>query len=104
MITPCPSPNPDCPFYGKKPPGSLQGTQEYGCFADTDHVIPRFMGRKATSALVKNYIRSAANQEQRCRWEHDQKTLEEWYNPPEIPPEQVMIDALKELRRKKRRS
>lgn len=101
MITPCPNPNPDCPFYGKRPPKRLEGEQSHGCYADTDHVIPRFVGRQATSKLVKNYVRSKANQQQLCRWEHEEKTRADEINPPEIPPERVMIDAIKSLRKRR---
>ena len=102
MITPCPNACPECPLYTKKAPTPLRDKQEHGCFSDTDHIIPRFIGRQATSALVKNYVRSKANQQQLCRWEHDKKTVEEWQNPPELPTERFMIDAIKEARRLKR--
>lgn len=103
MITPCPNACPECPFYEKKAPKPLQGTQEHRCFSDTDHIIPRFMGRIAgASTLLKNYIRSTANQQQLCRWEHDQKTIDEWNNPPIIPSEAFMISAIKESRRRRK--
>jgi hypothetical protein len=99
-ITGCPSPSPDCPYYGRRAPGPLRSEQDHGCYADTDHVIPRYMGRQATaSALLKNYIRSPANQEQLCRWDHDEKTREEYENPPEIPTDRFMIDAIVRARR-----
>ena len=100
-ITPCPNPNPECPYFNRPTPSTLKDSQEHGCFASCDHIIPRFIGRQATSALVKNYVRSKANQQQLCRWEHDKKTVEEWQTPPEIPPERVMIDAIKALRKRR---
>ena len=61
------------------------------------------MGRIAgASTLLKNYIRSTANQQQLCRWEHDQKTIDEWNNPPIIPSEAFMISAIKESRRRRK--
>ena len=61
------------------------------------------MGRIAgATTLLKNYIRSTANQQQLCRWEHDQKTVDEWNNPPEVPSEAFMIAAIKEARARKK--
>lgn len=79
------------------PNAGMEGCPYKPCFADTDHVIPRFMGKGATK-LVQNYIRSKANQQQLCRFEHDKKTREEWENPPELPTERFMIDAIKRVR------
>ena len=99
-ITGCPNAGPECPYYGRNTPKALKTEQKHGCYADTDHVIPRFMGRQATaSALLKNYIRSTANQEQLCRWDHDRKTVDELKNPPEIPTDRFMIDAIVAARR-----
>lgn len=104
MITGCPNPNPNCPYFNRNTPSPLRGEQTHGCYADTDHVIPRFMGRIAgASTLLKNYIRSKANQQQLCRWEHDQKTIDEQIDHPEIPSERFMIDAIKASRAKRKK-
>jgi len=102
MITSCPNACPECPLYDKSTPKALRGIQNHGCYSDTDHIIPRFMGRVAgATTLLKNFIRSKANQQQLCRWEHDEKTIDEWDNPPEIPSDRFMIDAIKRSRRKR---
>ena len=101
MIGPCPNPREDCPYYGRRAPASLEGEQTHGCRADTDHILPRFVGKQAVSKLVKNFIRSKANQQQICRWEHDKKSLEDLKNPPEIPSDRFMIDAIKASRKKR---
>ena len=92
MKTPCGKELEGCPY------------KERGkCYEDTDHKIPRYLGRQASaSALLKNYIRSDANKQQLCRYEHDQKSLEDLRNPPEIPDEKFMIDAIIKSRRAKR--
>ena len=104
MITGCPNPNPNCPYFNRNTPSPLRGEQTHGCYSDTDHVTPRFMGRIAgATTLLKNYIRSDANKQQLCRWEHDKKTIDEWNNPPELPSEAFMISAIKEARLRKRK-
>lgn len=102
MISACEGANPECPYFNRPTPGPLRGQQEHGCFSDTDHIIPRFMGRQACSKLLKNFIRSKANQQQLCRNEHDIKTAEEWKNPPIVPSERFMIDAIVRARREHR--
>ena len=98
MISECPNAHEGCQYFERSTPGRLRGTQEHGCYADTDHVIPRFMGKGAV-ALVRNYIRSRPNQQQLCRQDHDIKSLSEWASPPELPPEREMIDQLIAARR-----
>lgn len=103
MITPCSNANMECPYFARNTPKRLEDEQTHGCFASTDHVIPRYLGRQAgASALLKNYIRSDANKQQLCRYEHDQKSLEDLQNPPEIPDERFMIDAIIKARRARR--
>lgn len=101
MITECPKANTECPYFNRSTPGALHETQEHGCFADTDHKIPRFMGRGASS-LLRNYIRSEDNQQQLCRHEHDIKTAEERNDQPELPSDRFMIDTLVRLRANKK--
>lgn len=98
MITECPNAHEGCSYFNRSTPGRLTDTQEHGCFASTDHRTPKFMGKGAT-ALVRNYIRSTDNQQQLCRDEHDQKTVEEWGNHPKLPDDRYMIDALIALRK-----
>lgn len=99
MITECPFASEACPHYSEATPYQLAGVQEHGCYANTDHVIPRAMGRRATaSALLRNYINTPANQVQKCLWEHEAKTNEDNLHPPQIPSEQFMINAIKRAR------
>ena len=87
MKTPCFENHEQCPYKNRS-----------GCYSDTDHQIPRFMA-KGASALVRNYIRTPANQQQLCRFEHDQKSLDDLMYPPELPSERVMIGAIMQARR-----
>jgi hypothetical protein len=75
MIEGCPNPNPNCKYYYRRPPGPLKYEQSHGCFADTDHIIPQRLARRAgATALEKNYImKNPENQQQLCRWDHDIK-------------------------------
>ena len=99
MITPCPYANEGCPYYGKDAPPQLEETQEHGCYSDTDHVIPQALGRRRyATTLLKHFISTPANKVQRCRWEHDFKTEEEQQNPPQLPSEKFMIDAIRRAR------
>lgn len=91
MKTPCPSPNKEGCAYAER--GK--------CYADTDHIIPRFMS-KGAPALLRNYIRTPQNQQQICRFEHDQKTMQDFITPPEIPSDRFMIDAIIQARRARR--
>lgn len=59
MKTECPNPRPDCKYYDK------------GCFSDTDHIVPRRLGK---CALSKAYINLPENKQQMCRSEHDEKS------------------------------
>lgn len=101
MIGECPNAGPECPYFNRATQGALHDTQEHGCYTDTDHTLPKFMG-KCASKLVQNYIRSRANKHQLCRNEHDKKTLEEFRCPPEIPDERFMIDAIIKARKRNR--
>lgn len=104
MITDCPNAHEGCPYFDKPTPKALRGEQSHGCRADTDHIIPRWMGRAATaSPLLRNYIRSKANQQQLCRLEHDKKTIEDWDNPPLPPTDFEMVTAIKGLHCVKRK-
>lgn len=105
MITPCEKACRECPNFNRPTPKPLRDIQEHGCYADTDHIIPRFLGKLAgTSSLLKNYIRSPANKQQLCRWEHDSKTAREIASPESIivPSQRFMIDAIIRARHGKR--
>lgn len=104
MITSCPTPSPECPYFTQRTPKALRGEQTHGCYADTDHIIPRFIGRQAMDRVVSSYIRSSANKQQLCRDEHDEKSLEDLKNPPPLPDRRFMINALIKARKKKRES
>lgn len=59
MKTECPNRNPGCKYYEK------------GCFADTDHIVPRRLGG---CALSRTYIELPDNKQQLCRAEHERKS------------------------------
>lgn len=85
----CPDPNKEgCPWQFR----------EGGCFADTDHIIPRFVGRqqptRAMRRLARLFIVLPENKQQLCRYEHDQKCHEEMVAPPELPPADEMRRAI----------
>lgn len=99
MITPCPFASEACPYYGRDTPKPLIGTQEHGCYSDTDHLLPRAIGHSALSSpLLDEYINTPANKVQRCRWEHDAKTGEDQRIPPQIPTERFIMNAIKRAR------
>ena len=98
MITPCPNACPECPLYRRRTPKPLRGEQSHGCYADTDHIIPRFMGKSASS-LVKAYIHSPTNKQQLCRNEHNEKSREDLVNLPELPSRDFMVAAIMRARR-----
>lgn len=100
MIGECPNASPECPYFDRATRGVLHDTQDNGCYTDTDHRIPKFMGRGA-NALLRNYIRSDDNKQQLCRHEHDLKTAEEFKDHPELPSERFMIDALIRARKER---
>ena len=64
----CPITREDCPYYNRPP--RLRDA-ENGCFADTDHIVPR---RLATTTLASLFIESPENKQQLCRSDHDEKT------------------------------
>lgn len=79
---PCPNPNREgCP-YAERP---------IGCHSDKDHVVPQRY--RSLGWLVGKYIYTPENIEQRCRWEHEQKTAEE--SPDLIPDATYMVDAVR---------
>lgn len=102
-VGPCPNPQENCPWFGRKAPKPLRRTQEHGCFSDEDHIIPRFLGRQATenNRIIRKYINLPENRQQICRWEHDEKTADDLYNPPELPPLEVMKAAIEEEKTKR---
>ena len=101
-IEQCPLANGDCRYYDQPTPKALRGTQEHGCRSDSDHIIPRAMGKGATK-LVQNYIqRSPDNRQQLCREEHEQKTRDDQINPPTLPDAQFMMDSLARERKARR--
>lgn len=103
-ITPCPNPNPECPWFNRCPPKELQGTQEHGCFSDRDHIIPQYLGRQATGKLrriLRQFIQLPENSQQLCRWEHDEKSVHELVEPPSIPSIEIMKMAIIEERNKR---
>lgn len=59
------------------------------------------MGKSATR-LAQQYIRSKANQQQLCRFDHDKKSAEDLQHPPQLPSRSFMINALIQARREKR--
>lgn len=96
MITPCPEPNKEgCPWVDR--PG--------GCFADTDHIVPRFLARRVGDGvgkmIARKYVDLPENKQQLCRYEHDQKSAEELETPPELPELEVMKAAIKQRRRRR---
>lgn len=96
----CPTPDEACPYFTRRTPPELRGQQEHGCFSDRDHIIPRFVGKLATEhrEIVNEYINSDTNKQQICRWEHEEKSYQELLNPPELPPLEVMIEAINKER------
>lgn len=88
-LTECPDPNKEgCPWQYRSD----------GCFADTDHIIPRFVGRqqetRAMRRLARRFLVLPDNKQQLCRYEHDQKCYEELIAPPELPTADEMRRAL----------
>lgn len=82
---PCPNPNQEgCPWQER--PG--------GCFSDTDHIVPQRY--RSLGLLVKKYIQTPDNQQQICRYEHDQKNLNSHVteSTDQIPAEEFMLDAV----------
>ena len=76
----CPNPNREgCPI------AELRG----GCFSDTDHLYPKRLG---DTALSETFIELDINKLQRCRWEHQEKTLEE---TDELPREDFMRNCIR---------
>lgn len=87
MIRECPTPREDCPYYNLPPPPPLRG-QEYGCYSDRDHIVPKRLG---TTALARKYIRLPINMQQLCRWDHVEKTIR---GDEPLPPYEVMDRAV----------
>lgn len=96
-IEACPNACPECPLYDRRPPKPLRATQEHGCYSDRDHIIPKFMGKGAIK-LVKRFIHSPENYQQLCRWEHNEKSIEDLQNPPELPDVEFMRAAVRAAR------
>lgn len=62
MLSDCPNPQPDCKYAPN-------------CFADTDHIVPRYLANQAgATAMLGIYINHPVNKQQMCRREHDEKT------------------------------
>lgn len=94
----CPNPREDCPYYDRRAPKKLRGTQSHGCFSDLDHVVPKRLIKQyrktAIGKLVRDYINNPVNHEQLCRWDHDEKTAN---GDEPLPPVDEMKRALGRL-------
>ena len=95
-IEKCPMANAGCKWYGRPTPKQLEGEQDHGCFSDTDHILPK---KLASSAMERRFLELPENKQQICRRIHDEKTHNEWIDPPELPDRAFIVEALKKARR-----
>lgn len=80
----------ECPKPLKERVGCPWIDRKGGCFSDADHVVPQRF--KDLGLLVSKYIYTPENIEQKCRWEHEEKTNLESFEL--IPDEEFMLDAV----------
>lgn len=76
----CPNPSPDCPYSDR--PG--------GCYSDTDHLY--YPGVDYSGIMESEFRELPENKQQKCRWEHEQRHLDEV--PPEKPPREHMLGRI----------
>ena len=78
-----------CPRMDKA--GCPVAERSIGCYSDRDHIVPQRY--KTLGWLVSKYIYTPENIEQKCRWEHEQKTTTESIEL--VPTAEYMVGAVR---------